>query len=593
MVDVSAKIEQARLHVEAGRAEQARLLLERALRQTPGHADLCNAMSMVLQSMGKHDQALYFSQRAAQGRPMEPGFLLNLGNVYGVLARFKEAEDAYGKCLAINPHIPDARLGLSHILRQTYRYAAATEQLELALKDSPNDPELIGALSQLMLKQARVEDAVALAQRGLQLAPGHLNNAAALALSVNYMPGVTPEGALGAQRLLGEAYSRSAPKRWTQHANTPEPERKLRIGLLSGDFRQHAVMFFLEPFMEHLDRSAFELACYATGPGDDVTTRLKSYAAVWRDLHTAAPAAIADAIHTDRVDILIELSGHASGHNMPAVAMRPAPIQVNFLGYPCSTGMPEIDYRIVDSLTDPSAAPGWPGADAFASERLLRIDPSFLCFRPGVPPPPTPPTPGDRHGIVFGSFNSAIKINRGVIHAWARLLRETRDSTLYLKALEFQDGTLEVAFKSQFAAEGVAPERIRCAKLTRTYQDHLACYAEVDIALDTFPYTGTTTTFESLYMSVPVITLEGARHVERVSSAILTNAGLSDLIAHNQDQYIQLARDLAADAGRRASLRETIRPRLLASPLCDGPAFAARLGNALRGVWREWCARAR
>ncbi len=584
MIDVSAKIEQARLHVEAGRAEQARALLDRALRQSPGHPDLCNAMSMVLQSMGRADTALYFAQRAAQGRPTDSGFQQNLGNVYAGLGRGPESESAYRKAIEINPAATGARLGLSHVLRLTYRYAESTDQLREAIKTTPGDVELFSALSPLLLKQARVEESVEAARHGLSLQPGHSGCAIALAHAMNYMPGVGGADVLAAHKAAGLAHSPET--RFSAHPNSRDPNRTLRIGLLSGDFRRHAVMFFLEPFLEHHDRSSLELICYSTGQAEDeVTARVKARVALWRPLAGATPRAIAETIHKDHVDILIELAGLMAGHNLPAVALKPAPIQVTYLGYPATTGFPEIDYRVVDSLTDP------PGSEAFASEKLVRIDPSFLCYRPPEERPDTARAPGG--GLTFGSFNAAAKINRQVFRVWARMLKETPTSRLLLKSLEYYDPAMASFIRSRFAAEGIDPARIECSQVKRTFEEHLSSYRDVDIALDPFPYNGTTTTFEALSMSVPVVTLQGQRHVERVSAAILTNLGLTDLIASDENQYISIATSLAADPARLATLRESIRPRLLNSTLCDGPAYAARMDRALRGMWQEWCARPR
>ncbi|MBX3377073.1 MAG: tetratricopeptide repeat protein [Phycisphaeraceae bacterium] len=585
MADVFPKIEQARQHVEAGRIEQARALLDRALRQNPGHPDLCNAMSLVLQSASRFDQALFFAERAAEARPNDPGYRQNLANILAQLGRAEPAEAQYRAALALNPAATGARLGLSHILRLTYRFAESTAQLEDALRTTPNDVELFSALAPLLLKQARVEDAVAAARRGLELDPHHHGCAAALAHCLNYMPGADPAEVLAAHRVAGGGYSAQAKSRYTSHNVQPDPDRRLRIGLLSGDLRRHAITFFLEPFIEHHDRAAFELACYSTCPHEDeVSASIKKRVALWRSLAGAAPETIASAIHKDRVDILIELFGHAAGHQIPVVVMKPAPVQADFLGYPATTGIPEIDYRFVDSLTDP------PGAERFASEHLIRLDPSFLCYSPMPGAPPCGRT-GD--GLTFGSFNSAPKLNAGVFRTWASILSRVPRSRLILKCLEFNDPALPSAILARFAEHGVDPARIECLRFTSTVTDHLAVYHGVDIALDPFPYNGTTTTFDALFMGVPVVSLRGDRHVARVSSAILTNLGHPELIAQSQDQYIDIATSIAADPARLRLYRDTLRARLLASSLADGPAFAARLSGALRSIWHEWCARPR
>lgn len=585
MADVFPKIEQARQHVEAGRIEQARSVLDRALRQSPGHPDLCNAMSLVLQAGLRFDQALFFAQRAAEARPKDPGYRQNLANIFAQLGRAELAEREYRAALALNPAATGARLGLSHVLRLTYRFAESTAQLEEALRTTPGDVELYSALSPLLLKQARVEDAVAAAHRGLELDPRHHGCAAALAHCLNYFPGAEPAAVLDAHRAAGAGYSAQAKSRYTSHNVTPDPDRRLRIGLLSGDLCRHAITFFLEPFIEHHDRESLEIACYSTCPHEDaVSASIKKRVGSWRSLAGAEPAAIASAIHNDRVDILIELFGHAAGHQIPVVVMKPAPIQVDFLGYPATTGIPEIEYRIVDSLTDP------PGMDRFAGEQLIRLDPSFLCYSP-LPGAPSCARSGEQ--LTFGSFNSAPKLNMEVFKTWAAILSRVPESRLVLKCLEFNDPALAPEVIRRFAALGIDPARIECLRFTSTVTDHLAIYHNIDVALDPFPYNGTTTTFDALFMGVPVVSLQGERHVARVSSAILTTLGCPDLIAKSPDHYVDIAATLATDSARLRSYRETLRSRLHASPLADGPAFAARLSVALRTIWRQWCARPR
>jgi protein O-GlcNAc transferase len=582
MIDVSGKIAQARAHFEAGRTEQARVHLERALRQNPGHPELSSALALVLMSMGRLDLALYNAERAVQARPKEPAFLQNLGNILTQLARHDEAIAIYQRVLEVDPRSTGTRLGLSHALRHRYRFAEATAHLREALAVVQGDPELLASLSPLLLKQARVEEAVEVAEDGLQASPDSLSCAVVLAHALNYMPAATGEQVLTAHRNAGRLYSAAAPKHFA-HRNTKDPARQIRVGLLSGDFRSHAVSFFLEPFLEHHDRGAMHITCFSTTAHEDaVTARFKSHSDSWCDLRGASADAIAAAIYKNTTDILLELSGHMAGHNLPAIAMQPAPVQVSYLGYPATTGLPEVTHRLVDSLTDPNAH------EAFSSEQLIRLDPSFLCYRPpdNAPAPSRTPRTG---GIAFGSFNSAPKINRNVIRVWARLLNEVPDATLILKALEFFDPALGPDILARFAAEGVDPSRIQIHTLKASLEDHLGAYNDVDIALDTFPYNGTTTTFEALFMGVPVVTLRGDRHVARVSAAILTNLGVPELIADNEDQYVRTAEFLARDSSRRAEICGTLRDRLIGSILCDGKAYSARMDTALRGIWRQWC----
>lgn len=585
MIDVSAKIQQARQFYEAGKAEQARALLARALQQTPGHPDLSNAMSLVLLGLGQFDLAVYHAERAAQGRADDAGVLTNLGNALAQKGDNARAIAAYRRALAAGPDPGGTRLGLSHALRMECRFTEAADELKTALARTPDDADLTAALAFLLLKMARVEEAAATARRGLERWPTDQGCAGALAHGLNYMPGASGPEVLAAHQACGAELARQHPVLWNAYPNSRDPERRLRIGLLSYDLSRHAVAYFIEPFLRHRDRASLEVVCYFTGPREDeVSVRLKGLADGWKHFKSTPHRRVAETIGADAVDVLIELAGFASNNSLPVLAMRPAPVQVNYLGYPSTTGLPGIGHRIVDSTTDPA------GYDSHCSERLTRIDPSFLCYQtPADAPPPRPASSSPSGSVTFGSFNSAPKINRGVIATWARLLREVPGSRLLLKAFEFNDPALAPDMLARFEAEGITRDRIEIVQLLGRYSDHLALYHRVDIALDPFPYNGTTTTFEALQMGVPVVTIRGDRHVSRVSSMILGNIGAPELVATDTEEYLRIARDLAADSGRRSSFHATLRDRLTASPLCDGPAYARRMTSAIREMWRRWC----
>jgi len=588
MIDVRAKIQQARQYFESGKQEQARAFLARALQQNPSHPDLCNAMSLVLLALGQVDLALYNAERAVEGRPKDPGFLTNLGNALAQVGKHAKALDAYTRVLAVQPDSIAARLGTSHMLRMGHRFTESLEQLYLLQPIAPNDTEVVSSIAFLLVKMGRADEAAAVAEQCLSVHPGDHGCTAALAHALNYAASGTGPRVLQAHMAFGQRVTETYARRWSTYPNRPDPDRRLRIGLLSHDFYRHPIAYFIEPLLRHHDRHSFEIICYFTGPyGDDITSRLKPLADGWKHLPVTQYTKIADEIYKDGVDVLVELAGLAANHNMPVMAMQPAPVQVDYLGYPCTTGLSTIGHRIVDGVTDSA------GYEAYSSERLTRIDPAFLCYQaPFDAPEVGPRTRGELNNawtVTFGSFNSLPKINPPVIAAWARILREVPGSGLILKALEYEDPLLSKDVHARFQREGILPDRIKMIGLKAGFVDHLDLYRHVDIALDPFPYNGTTTTFEALWMGVPVVTVTGDRHVARVSTMILRNLGLPELIASDTESYIKIATSLATDTSRIADYRRTLRGRLAASVLCDGPAYARRMQTALRDMWRDWC----
>jgi predicted O-linked N-acetylglucosamine transferase (SPINDLY family) len=291
-------------------------------------------------------------------------------------------------------------------------------------------------------------------------------------------------------------------------------------------------------------------------------------------------------VREHEIDILVDLAGHTSDNRLDVFARHPAPIQVSYLGYPNTTALPEIAYRFTDDIADPV------GADTYYTEELIRLPGGFLCFNPPQPYMDVAPLPaGETGNITFASFNAVHKINRKVIALWSRVLHAVPGSSLLMKAGGLADPETRESIMSGFKQHGILEDRIIFVERTLGYREHLEVYNRCDIALDTFPYNGTTTTFESLWMGLPVITLAGDRHAARVSQSILSRLGLSDMVANDADDYIRLAKELANDRKRLAKLRSSIRPTMLESRLRNARALAKEIENAYREMWRKWCDR--
>jgi predicted O-linked N-acetylglucosamine transferase (SPINDLY family) len=346
----------------------------------------------------------------------------------------------------------------------------------------------------------------------------------------------------------------------------------------------HSVASFIEPVIEHHDRSGFTVYCYYTRAETDATTeRLAGRADAWRDARADSPDALAAKIHADGIDILVDLGGHTIGNSLAAFSRRPAPVQCTWLGYPDTTGLGPMDYRITDAIVDPP-----PEADALHCERLLRVAPPFVCYQPPLDAPPIQARP-QTQGVVFGCFNVIMKVNEPLIASWARILSSVPHSRLVIKSTLLEYEETAARLRARCAAHGISPGRLELRRWADDRAEHLAAYNEIDIALDTYPYNGTTTTCEALWMGVPVVTLSGALHMSRVGETLLGCAGLHELVAKDPEQYVAIAVALARDTSRRAMLAAGMRQRVAASPLLDHAAFTKKLENAYRTAWNAWC----
>lgn len=573
------KVEQL---LASGKAQEALALAQRLLPKGPGDPGLNSLMSLVLLRLGRHEQAEYYALRAQGAEPGSAALMVNLAMV--LQARRKQVEAlAWLRCaVEAAPTDAKARLALANTLMDMHDAPAAAEHLRAALAQGP-DAQVAVSYAGALLTMGYIEEVVEFTRGAIRAYPGEAMLVAGLPAALTYLYGVDPAEIASAHRAYGELMDRLKPDVRFEHAGSRDPARRLRVGLLSPDLRQHSVSFFIEPFMEHHDRAGIELLVYSgTRDPDRVTQRLRAHASVWRETADLSDLQLAERVNADRVDVLIELAGHTLGNNLPAMNLKPAPVQVTYCGYPDTTGLRSVDYRIVDSLTDPNT----PGVNALATERLWRLDPCFLCYRP-LADAPEPARVGA--GPVFGSFNASRKINRGLIALWSRLLREVPGSRLVLKSFDFRSKGAAERIREGFEAEGVGAERLEFLAATATLAEHLALYSGMDVALDAFPYHGTTTTCEALWMGVPVVTLEGRTHAGRVGVSLLTNAGVPELIARSEDEYVSLAAGLARDHGRIEQYRRTLRGKMAASALCDPRGFCGRFEGAIRGMWRAYC----
>ncbi|HMK49909.1 MAG TPA: hypothetical protein VK435_07635, partial [Thermodesulfovibrionales bacterium] len=372
------------------------------------------------------------------------------------------------------------------------------------------------------------------------------------------------------------------------HTREKVRDKVLRIGYVSPDFRRHSVNYFLEPVLASHDHDRFEVFCYSdVAVSDVVTERLRGYANQWRDIAGMTDEEAAQLVRRDGIDILLDLAGHTGFNRILMFARKPAPIQVSWLGYPNTTGLSSVDYRLVDSYTDP---PGM--TDPYYTERLVRLPRTFLCYVPENGGPPVGELPALRSGhVTFGSFNFFPKVSRTTVTLWSSILKALPGSRLILKAKAFSSESVCAKAREMFDAHGIPGERIELMSHKPSYSEHLATYNEIDIGLDTFPYNGTTTTCEALWMGVPVVSLGGTTHVSRVGLSILSNVGIPWLAARTHDEYVRIAVDLALDLEGLQLLRRSLREKLIESPLSDAKLFVSGLEACYRDMWVSWCGR--
>jgi predicted O-linked N-acetylglucosamine transferase (SPINDLY family) len=363
------------------------------------------------------------------------------------------------------------------------------------------------------------------------------------------------------------------------------PDRCLRVGYVSPDLRGHPVAFFLEPILAHHDRACIEGFCYAeVAAPDAITARLKSLAHGWRSTCGLSDAQVADLVRRDRIDILVDLAGHTRRHRLGAFARRPAPVQVTYLGYPCTTGLTAIDYLLTDAIADPPGEPPW------STEEPFRLPGGFCCYTPLADAPEVSPSPALRSGVVtFGSLHKPAKLNAAVLDLWADLLLGLPSARLLLIRSNLKGGLRE-RIHGHFTGRGVAAERVELSDAVEG-GSHLRAYHDIDVLLDVFPWCGHTTACEALWMGVPAITLLGDRHAARMTASVLSMVGLHDLIARTPAEYLAVAARLAGDVGQLARLRAELRERMRTSRLCDGAAWTRDLDAAYREMWRRRLAR--
>jgi protein O-GlcNAc transferase len=517
-------------------AESAKELIDEGLRQRQQHGAAA---------------ALPLFEQAAHLEPNSHLPLLMLGNAATELRDFDRAADCYVRARDLEPknHVVRYNLGLSHLSRGYLD--AGIEELAAACYLNPSYPTAQSAFI----------------------------------MALHYSDRISPEEIVAAIREWGarfEADHSATASRTLTGAGIGE---KLRVGFISGDFRTHSVAHFFEPIASARNRDAFEYIFYGNSIHKDaVTERLRKCADAWHDVAQLSDDALIELIRADRVHILVDLSGHTEANRLAVFARRAAPVQVTYLGFPNSTGLRSMDFRITDAITDPHDL-----ADRWHTESLLRLPDSQWCFRPFGAPPTPGPLPARKSGFVtFGSFNNLTKASDTTLGCWAQILMRLPTSRLRLSRVQSAKRAAEIV--ALLETSGVKTDRIDCT-IFRSEVPYGLQFDGIDIALDPFPYNGVTTTCEALFVGVPVVSLHGLNCVSRSGLSILSTVGLRDLVASSPQQYVDIAVALASDLARLEELRHGLRDRFEQSPLRDEKRFAAHFEQLLRTAWRQYLAR--
>jgi predicted O-linked N-acetylglucosamine transferase (SPINDLY family) len=489
------------------------------------------------------------------------------------------------RCIALDPEDGGSYHNLGNALRSKGDHDEAIVALKAAIRLMPNPADAHNTMGLTVKDLGRTTEAVAAFRRAISFNPAMVIAHSNLLLFSNYEPDIGPAELFVEHRRWSTAHEAPLRRGIGVHGNDRDPERPLRIGYVSGDLRQHSVAYFLLPLLEHRDRDQVHVTAYSNcAVTDEVSGRIQRSVDAWCFIAGASDEQVAEQIRADGIDILVDLSGHTADHRLLVFARKPAPVQIAWVGYPGTTGLDAMDYRCSDRWADPVDEP------RPSSEQVLLLPHTTWCYVPLSGSPEVAALPALSNPVItFGSFNNFGKISSATLDMWAQILQQTPGSRLVLKNVAMRSPAAMARARRQFVDRGIAEDQVELLSPDESLLDHLTQYNRIDISLDTFPYHGTTTTCEALWMGVPSITLAGPNHASRPGVSLLSNVGLGDLIATTPDEYVETAVRLAGDLPRLAGIRAGLRQRMLDSPLMDGPSFARDMEACYRQVWQTWC----
>jgi predicted O-linked N-acetylglucosamine transferase (SPINDLY family) len=567
-----------------GRLAEAAAELRRHLPMHASSPELHEALGLISMRAGQADQGLYHFERAAGlGKPRAE-YLSNYATALSLRGRGREATEHYRKAVKLAPGFFPAWLGLSSALNGVGEFVEAAEAARKASEIAPGRPEGWSNLALAFLRIGRTGEAVSTLQGALATLRDHPALLSLLVYALNFRPEADPAQVVEEHRRLGRVIQRLSSGAMYPTFDGPDPERPLRIGYVSAELHGNGAARLLAPLLQRHDRTTHTAHCYFSSlQGDAATRRLQGLCQHWSDVSRMSDEQLEARIRADRIDILVELDGHAPGSRIAALARRLAPVQVSWL-YRNTTGVREVDWRLVDARVAPEPIEG--------AEKQSAIEPCFVCFDAPPDVPAVSPLPAARAGAVtFSCFCGAESIGEATIAAWAKVLGAVPGSHLTLRNAALSNAGVRDDLAARLAAAGVAKESVELLDDSGTHAEALKGYEKVDVALDATPYCGGASTMEALWMGVPVVTLEGRTQASRVGASILHAAGLGEWVARSEDDYVSLAVSLANDKRKLSEIRAGLRERVRTSPLCDADGFARRVESAYRDMWKAWCAK--
>lgn len=611
----------ARLLQHQGKLDEAVDCFERAVIHAPMNAVICKDLGDTRMMQGQHEQAIALFQKAVELLPDYAAAWNNLGDAQLTSGDLEAATDSLQKAICRKPDLFPAYMNLGKIHLLYGNVEKAVSCYDEAISIAPDNPLLYFIKGTTLLENGKIAEAREALNKIIPLDAGYpdvyrqialtyyyqgahdkmlevyhaacrcnpddeLHNLGLLSCIMDYVSGPDPAEVFDVHRRFGILFESGLQNVMKTHPNSTNKNRRLRIGYVSGDFRRHSVSFFLEPVLAQHNSESFEIFCYSNHYiEDDMTRRLKEYAHGWRSIHNVHVDYAVQMIRDDGIDILVDLSGWTEHNGLSIFARRPAPVQVTWLGGLNTTGLQSINYRIVDTYTDPAGT-----SDHYHTEILWRMPDSFLVYQPFAEAPEVAQLPAIETGtITFGSFNSFAKMTPAVIKLWSALMNAVPTSRLLLKTIGLDEPEQQQRIQTAFAEHAVAADRLILKGRDASYHDHFMRYSEVDIALDPFPWNGGTTTCEAMWMGVPVISLAGDRFLSRMGVSMLNGVGLSDWVAQTTDEYVALAVYWSNNLPELNKLRAGLRSQMAASPLVDAEGFTRNLEGAYREMWNRWC----
>jgi len=563
---------------QRGRLAEAERGYREILQRDPSHSDALHFLGVVAFQTGNLEPALELVRRSVAMRPDWPIYQNNLGQVLERLGRNDEAASAYTTAIDLDPSYAEAFNNLGRILEKQDLASQAEAHYRKAIRLDPGYAEPHTNLGNVLKDRGELDAAIASYRRAIELSPGQSALHSNLLLTLHYHPDYSPADLAREHREWAGRHVAPLTAARRPHPNDPAPKRRLKIGYVSPDFREHAVSRFIVPVLAQHDRNEFEVFAYAdvTRP-DEVSDTIRTLVDHWEVTEALSDAQLAEAVRRDRIDILVDLAAHSGKNRLLAFARKPAPVQVTWLAYCSTTGVDAIDYRLTDRFLDP------PGTDLSCyTERSVYLPDSYWCYQaPGHEIPNNrragPPT--------FGCLNNFAKVTKPTLDLWMDLLQRVPEAQLLLYA---PPGSHRERITAAMQAAGPAPERLRFVP-RQSFEDYLQTYRDIDVALDPFPYGGGTTTCDALWMGVPVVSLAGATAVSRAGSSLLSNAGLEHLVARSPKDYLVIAASTLRDTESLARMRRELRSRIVESPIMAARDFTRNLETAFRAMWCSWC----